>query len=222
MASTSSSLEILSMAAIPFAANYSLEFSGPSLSCAIAPVNITRVIHRVADYTSSIIGDRLISFLAFAPQDELLYDSGENYRNYEDYADSCIGPNSTVNYGGFYCLGMAALFQNYSGSSPYIWVKPDADYYSCELKDTLFNVTFNATGNIQTINHPYEFQVTDQPVNRGYYIHGQVMTNWLGGVVWGMFDGLSSARTHLLETSLYAALETGNTRDSAHGQSGEN
>jgi hypothetical protein len=103
---------------------------------------------------------------------------------------------------------MAAMFQNYPGSSPYIWVKSDAEYYSCELKDTLFNVTFNATGNIQTINHPYDFQITDRPLENGYYVHGQVMSNWLSGVVWGMFQGMASARTRLLQTSLYAALKT--------------
>lgn len=218
MAATSSALDILPMAAILPAANYSLQFSGPSLSCPIAPANITTVINRVANYTSAITGTWAISFLAFARQDQMLYDSGVNYKSYSDFVNTCIGANSSIDGGQFYCDGIAAMFQNYSGSSPYIWVKSDAEYYSCELKDTLFNVTFNATGNIQTINHPYDFQITDRPLQSGYYVHGQVMSNWLSGVVWGMFQGMASARTRLLQTSLYAALKTnGGTDANASG-----
>lgn len=154
MAATSSTLDILPMPAIPLAANYSLQFSGPSLSCAIAPANITTVIDRVANYTSAITGAWAIIFLAFAPQDQMFYDSGVNYNSYNDFVNTCIGGNSSADGGQLYCDGMAAMFQKYTGSSPYLWVKSDAEYYSCELTDTLFNVTFNATGNIQTINHP--------------------------------------------------------------------
>ncbi|KAF4635830.1 hypothetical protein G7Y89_g2260 [Cudoniella acicularis] len=208
MAATASTLDILPMVAIPPAANYSLHFYAPSLSCPSAPANITTVINQVANYTSAILGNRTISFLAFTPQDEMRIDSGINYNLYESFVNSCIGATSSVDGSQFYCNGMVEAWLDDSGSSPYIWVKSDADYYSCELKDTSFNITFNATGNIQTINHPYDFQITGLPLKNGYYVHGQVLSNWLSGVVWGMFEGMASTRTRLLQTSLYAALKT--------------
>lgn len=208
MAATASSLDILPMVAIAPAANYSLEFSAPSLSCVNAPDNITAVINRVVNYTSSLSGGFTISFLAFTPQDEMLTDSGVDYAHYQEFVNTCIGGTSGINGSVFYCDGMAASQLNYTGSSAYIWVKSDDDYYSCALEETLFNVTFNATGNLQTINHPYGFQYTGQSLKDGYYIHGQVMSNWLSGVLWGMFQGMASVRTRIIQTSLYAALKT--------------
>lgn len=137
----------------------------------------------------------------------MLIDSGADYAYYEEFVDTCIGGTSGINGSVFYCDGMAALQLNYTGSSAYRWVKSDSDYHSCALEDILFNVTFNATGNTQTINHPYSFQYTGQSLKDGYYVHGQVMSNWLNGVLWGMFQGMVSVRTLIIQTSLYAALK---------------
>lgn len=105
----------------------------------------------------------------------MLVDSGANYPHYQEFVDTCIGGTSSINGSEFYCDGMAALAFNYTGSSAYIWAKSDNDYYSCTLEETLFNITFNATGNTQTINHPYSFRYTGQGLRDGYYVHGQRM-----------------------------------------------
>lgn len=214
MAATAASGDILTMRSIAPAANYSLEFSAPSLKCVTAPANITTVINRVVNFTSSLSGVWPISFLAFTPQDKMLVNSGAGYAQYQEFVNTCVGGESGINGSQFYCDGMAALHFNYPGSSAYIWVKSDSDYYSCSLEDTLFSVTFNATGNVQTVNHPYSFQYTGKSLNDGHYVHGQVMSNWLHGVLWGMFQGMVSVRTRITETSLYAALKTNGKKTS--------
>ncbi|RFU25352.1 hypothetical protein B7463_g10981, partial [Scytalidium lignicola] len=180
MAATAASLDILPMAAIAPAASYSLEFSAPSLSCIRAPDNVTAVINRVANYTTSISGTWTIPFLAFTPQDGMLIDSGVNYDDYQEFVDSCIGAASSINGSSFYCDGMAF---NYGGSSTYIWVKSDDDYYSCSVEETIFNVTFNATGNTQTINQPYSFNVT---VNTNIYVYNVINLALAYGVAVGV------------------------------------
>ncbi|KAF8860857.1 hypothetical protein BDZ45DRAFT_550322, partial [Acephala macrosclerotiorum] len=151
LAATASSLDILPMAAISPSAEYSLEFSAPSLRCAMAQENITAVINRVLNLTNKF--------------------------------------------------------------SKYIWVKSDTDYYSCGVEDTLFNVTFNSTGTVQTINHPYSFEYTGHNLSDGHYAHGQAMSNWLSGILWPMDTAFISIRTRIVQTSLYAALSTKSTDD---------
>jgi hypothetical protein len=217
MAATASSMEVLPMVAFVPASSYSVYFSAPTFSCENAPDNVTTVIDQVANYTKPVTGDREISFLAFTPQGEMLVDSGSNYNEYPQFVDSCVSSTAGVDGRFFFCYGIVALEMNATESSLYIWVKSDDNYYSCELKETHFNVTFNTTGDIQTVNHPYSFEYTGQDLKPGYYVHGQAMTNLLSGAVWGMFDGQVSVRTRITQSSLYAALKTNGQNFSSAG-----
>lgn len=219
MAATASSLNILPMKAIVPLTNYWLEFPAPSLRCVTAPENITAVINRVADTAAPPLGGAgipfwNISFLAFTPQRQMLFNSGVDYPEYTRFVDTCVAEQSAINGSNFICMGMAA---DTAETPPYIWVQADSDYYSCTLEDTFFNVTFNVSGNIQTIDHPYSFRYTGKALQPGFYVLGQVMTNWLSGVVWGFYHGLESVRTQILQTSLYAALKTTTNETSIGG-----
>lgn len=41
-----------------------------------------------------------------------------------------------------------------------------------------------------------------------HYVHGQIVSNWLTGVLWGLMEGIASVRTRITEGSLHAALQT--------------
>ena len=207
MAATASSLDIIPMAAVAVPGNYSLQFSAPSFRCITAPDNVTTVINKVASYASSLSTNWTIDFMAFTPQDEMLIDSGANYTHYQEFTNSCIGGTSSLNGTVFYCDGMAA---NYPGSSTLIWIMTLDEHYSCSLEDTHFSVTFNGSGAFQSILHPYDFEYTNQPPEDSYYVYGQVISNWLNGVLWGVDQGVVSARTRIMQTSIYAALKTNN------------
>jgi hypothetical protein len=87
-------------------------------------------------------------------------------------------------------------------------VKSDDDYLRCTVEDTHFQVTFNATGNSQTSNHPYNFTYTGNNMTLSHYVHGQIVSNRWTGVRWELMERIASVRTRITETSLYAALKT--------------
>ncbi|CZR51150.1 uncharacterized protein PAC_01025 [Phialocephala subalpina] len=214
MAATATSIEILPMVAIAPAANYSVQFSAPSFHCVTASANITTVIDKVLNCSTQYTkgGGFSLSFLAFTPEVNMMVDSGNNYYTYQKFFDTCIGGTPSMNdSGAFYCDGMS-YFMGYNGTAgpggAYIWVLSDGDYYSCSLEDTRFNVTFNATETLQTINIPYSFNYTGATLKDGHFVHGQVMSNWVSGVLFGWDSGVTSFRTQIIRSSLYASLKT--------------
>jgi hypothetical protein len=114
------SLNILLMVAIAPAANYSLEFSAPSLSYVNVLDNITAVINRVVNYISSLSEGFIISFLAFIPQNKMLTDSGVDYAYYQEFVNTYIRGTSEINSSVFYYDRIAVLQLNYTESNAYI------------------------------------------------------------------------------------------------------
>lgn len=218
MAGTASGTGILPTIAIAPAANYSLQFFAPSVQCVNAPPNVTAEIRAVLNAKDADIGPDPdeIPFIAFTPQIKMLgaMQNNQTYGDYSNFFDSCVATSAmltnTTNSKG--CDGMAyyvdKMDREYITFPAYVWVKANDNFLSCAVRDTQFNITFNATGNLQTINHPYKFEYTSQPLNDSHYVHGQIMSNWLSGVVFGFGTGIASYRTQITQTALYGALKT--------------
>lgn len=162
MASTASGSAILPSLAIAPAANYSLQFFAPSFQCGMAPPNVTAEIKAVLNGKGSI-GPKPddVPFVAYTPQISMLAARYNNrsyteYTEYSDFFDNCVATSAalTVANGSSYsCDGMAYFISDgYNAGDPfagaYLRVKANADFWSCAVRDTQFNITFNATGDL--------------------------------------------------------------------------
>ncbi|KAH7327468.1 hypothetical protein BKA65DRAFT_566938 [Rhexocercosporidium sp. MPI-PUGE-AT-0058] len=219
VAGTASGSAIIPSLAIAPAANYSLQFFAPSFQCDMAPPNVTAEIKAVLN-GKGLIGPEPddVPSVAYTPQINMLAARYNNrsyteYTEYSEFFDNCVATSAvlTVANGSSYsCDGMAYFIsEGYNAGDPfagaYLRMKANADFWSCAVRDSRFNITFNATGDPQTVNHPYTFEYNSNGLNASHYIHGQVMSNFLTGVLFGFQGGVSSYRTQITQTALFGA-----------------
>ncbi|KAL2069201.1 hypothetical protein VTL71DRAFT_15539 [Oculimacula yallundae] len=222
LAGTASGSAILPSLAVAPAANYSLQFFAPSFQCNIASPNITAEIQAVLRGKRNIGPEPdKIPFVAYTPQVSMLAArhtnvSSADYTYYSEFFEGCVTTSASMakpNNTYFYCDGMAYFMEKGdSAGEPfagaYLRMKANADFWSCAVRDTFFNITFNATGSLQTINHPYNFEYHNKALNPSHYVHGQVVSNFLTGVLFGFLGSVASYRTQIKETALFGAFKT--------------
>lgn len=238
MAQTASGHGILPMVAfVSGSATYALNFSAPSMQCVAAPPNVTAQIQKIYRGTGSLSNGTLSSpiislhgqYIAFTPQVDMLmpYSIRPEYTDYDytDFVNSCILPSGSVDKaaGGTYlnCDGMTDFIStdefkkgglpprvSFATADVWVYVKGSDNYWNCSVRDTQFGITFNITGNVQTIDQSYTFKYTGQSLNNSHYVYGQIMSDWLTGAVIGWAGQLVSYRTSITRTSLYGSLRT--------------
>lgn len=217
------SAEILAMPAVANNISYTLQFHGPSLRCDEATANIAALIENVYRATSSAIAQRgsgdaaYLSFTAHASflqnssvdpttaQDLLLW-------NHSKIATELVSGKLDWTYTPQDNLDAPSAFA--------MLVHHNEKRLACAPQNTTYKVTFNSSGIIQTVSHPYEFiwEGLPAPSQLHYYYTAMALANLLNGVIGKieMSNGghqqsvvktfVMSSRTKIMQTALIGAV----------------
>lgn len=181
--STISGAQVLNIPVFAPNGSYTVAFNGTSLKCETPNNTIQSIIDGVFNDLSSYA-----VYAAFSPFGNVGSDTYEYWPNADDEgyfdgdwsslwsgdfsnwtsscAQNCIQGSLTCSYSE---MVAGVINTNYPAWYP-LWLRLGDERFVCSLQNTLYNVSFNTTGEFQSIAYPIDYQWLGEVSGWGYYV----------------------------------------------------